>query len=92
MELKLKSLGETKINGMCMVDNFTFCSVKCDALAEKAVVVIGGCFCNWSRFCAMISLARPLLSTSSEKSQSNCDRTTNFISGKLRLKSFVTLA
>lgn len=60
-ELKLESLGESKINGMCMVDNFTFCSVKCDALAEKAVVVIGGYFCNWSRFCAMSSLARPLL-------------------------------
>lgn len=40
-------LGGQKIIGMCMVDNcqcLTLCYVKCDALAEKAVVVIGVVF------------------------------------------------
>lgn len=43
----MESLRGKKIIAMCMVDNcqcLTLCYVKCDALAEKAVVVIGVVF------------------------------------------------
>lgn len=38
----------------------TLCQLKCDAAAEKAVVVSGDWFCAWNRFCAVISGALTL--------------------------------
>lgn len=58
-DLYRESLWEEKIR----VDNcqcLTLCQLKCDAAAEKAVVVSEGWFCAWNSFCAVISGALTL--------------------------------
>lgn len=53
VDLKMDSWWEQKIMDNCQC--FTLCQLKCDAPAEKAVVVPGGWFCAWNSFCAIIN-------------------------------------